>query len=255
MNREDKLEWLVKYHDSGVNQKPFKDTPPSHGWSFQDNKYIHPDYDPITIDDWNRAKIVPNTQIRILSTEHSEYVQKLAFEAGFSWLGDKVTQYTSEIALFFWSDYYICHDDHHRSFNNPKDYRKEIFIEMPALKDELTAMEVIRDTARLVNARINARVLAEKVGTKHDQGKPRYDLIPVHAEAEVVDVLTFGATKYAPNQWRNVEGARERYTAATMRHIAAYRMGETHDQESGKHHLAHAICCMAFIIELDLEKE
>ena len=102
---------------------------------------------------------------------------------------------------------------------------------------------------------INARVLAEKVGSKHDQGKPRYDLIPVHAEAEFVDVLTFGATKYAPNQWRDVEDARERYTAAAMRHLAAYRMGETHDIESGKHHLAHAMCCMAFNIELDLEQE
>lgn len=90
-------------------------------------------------------------------------------------------------------------------------------------------------------------------GAKHDAGKPLYNLIPVHAEAELVDVLTFGANKYAPNQWRNVENATDRYTAAAMRHLAAYRMGETHDNESGKHHLAHAMCCLAFIVELDLE--
>ncbi|MBX2848964.1 MAG: hypothetical protein KTR16_11630 [Acidiferrobacterales bacterium] len=99
----------------------------------------------------------------------------------------------------------------------------------------------------------NARVLAEKVGAKHDQGKPLYNLIPVHAEAELVDVLTFGATKYTPNQWRTVDNAKERYTAAAMRHLAAYRMGEESDPESGKHHLAHAMCCLSFIIELDLE--
>lgn len=31
------------------------------------------------------VQIKPNTKIRILSPEHSEYVQKLAFESGFSW--------------------------------------------------------------------------------------------------------------------------------------------------------------------------
>jgi len=102
---------------------------------------------------------------------------------------------------------------------------------------------------------IESKILAEKVGAKHDQGKPLYNLIPVHAEAELVDVLTFGATKYTPNQWRTVDNAKERYTAAAMRHLAAYRMGEESDPESGKHHLAHAMCCLSFIIELDLENQ
>ncbi|AFM54875.1 endolysin; inhibits RNA polymerase [Marinomonas phage P12026] len=100
---------------------------------------------------------------------------------------------------------------------------------------------------------IEPRVLSEKIGAKYDAGKPLYNLIPAHAEAELVDVLTFGANKYAPNQWRNVENATGRYTAAAMRHLAAYRMGEANDLESGKHHLAHAMCCLAFIIEMDLE--
>jgi hypothetical protein len=118
MNRENKLSLLV----SKVNEWPkpsFNGTGRTYDWSFQDGKYIHPDYEPITINDWNRAKIVPNTKIRILSPEHSEYVQKLAFEAGFSWLEGKVTQYTSEIALFFWEDDHICHSNNHRSFDNP----------------------------------------------------------------------------------------------------------------------------------------
>jgi hypothetical protein len=160
MNREDKLALLV----SKVNEWPkpsFNGTGTILSWSFQDDKYIHPDYDPITIDDWNRAKIVPNTKIRILSPEHSEYVQKLAFEVGFSWLGDKVTQYTSEIALFFWDDYYICHSNNHRSFDNPEDYRKEIFIELPARKIEENPFKAFSDA---VNKAFPSRVLAEKVG-------------------------------------------------------------------------------------------
>lgn len=90
-------------------------------------------------------------------------------------------------------------------------------------------------------------------GQKHDSGKPRYDLMPVHAEAEMVDVLTFGAGKYGAENWRKVE--RERYIAAAGRHRAAYRMGETNDPETGKHHLAHAMCCDAFVIELDLQEQ
>jgi len=116
------------------------------------------------------------------------------------------------------------------------------------------AYKLIEEKEKEKQPSIESRILAEKVGAKHDAGKPLYNLIPVHAEAELVDVLTFGATKYAPNQWRNVENATERYTAAAMRHLAAYRMGETHDTESGKHHLAHAMCCLAFIIEMDLEQ-
>jgi len=87
-------------------------------------------------------------------------------------------------------------------------------------------------------------------GTKHDQGKQRYDLIPPLAESLVVDVLTFGASKYAPNNWRAVSDPEQRYMAAAMRHMAAHRKGELLDAESGLPHLAHAACCLMFMLEL-----
>ena len=90
-------------------------------------------------------------------------------------------------------------------------------------------------------------------GFKYDQGKQRYDLIPPLAESLVVDVLTFGALKYAPNNWRGVSDPQQRYTAAAMRHLAAYRKGEYIDAESGLPHLAHAVCCLMFLAELDHE--
>ena len=99
----------------------------------------------------------------------------------------------------------------------------------------------------------HTRPQPEQAGLKFDTEKPLYNLIPVHAEAEMADVLTFGATKYSPNNWRKVGNAKERYIAAAMRHIAAYRMNEESDPESGSHHLAHAMCCLSFIIELDLK--
>lgn len=88
-------------------------------------------------------------------------------------------------------------------------------------------------------------------GVKHDSDKPRYDLIPPHSLDEFAKVLTFGAKKYKPNGWRDVE--RERYVAALGRHWQALLAGETHDQESGLHHGAHLMCCAEFIAEMDIE--
>lgn len=87
------------------------------------------------------------------------------------------------------------------------------------------------------------------LGRKDDQEKPRWELLPVRPLLEVVKVLTVGAKKYGDYNWRHVEPFYERYYGALLRHISAWRMGETHDQETGLHHLAHAICCLIFLLE------
>jgi hypothetical protein len=90
-------------------------------------------------------------------------------------------------------------------------------------------------------------------GKKFDAGKPDYSLMPPLAEEAVVKVLTFGAQKYGRENWKLVENARDRYEAAAKRHIAQTKMGENIDPESDLHHLAHAICSLLFILELELE--
>lgn len=88
-------------------------------------------------------------------------------------------------------------------------------------------------------------------GRKDDLGKLRYDLVPLLAEEQMVAVLTFGAKKYSPDGWRTVPNAKARYHAALRRHVAAWARGEKLDSESGLPHLAHALCCLAFLTELD----
>ncbi len=89
-------------------------------------------------------------------------------------------------------------------------------------------------------------------GHKQDNEKPRWDLLPLECLTPIVNVLTFGAQKYTDHGWQTVVKGRERYYAALLRHLEAYRRGEQADPESGLSHLAHAGCCLVFLIWFDL---
>ena len=87
-------------------------------------------------------------------------------------------------------------------------------------------------------------------GLKYDSGKLRWDLLPLDQVEKIVEVYTFGATKYADNSWQNLTNGYNRYKAALMRHLVAHEKGETTDPESKLPHLAHvawnAIALMYF---------
>lgn len=92
-------------------------------------------------------------------------------------------------------------------------------------------------------------------GLKYDGGKEQPRLlhqgVPL-ALAEVVRTLTFGAMKYAPHSWQQVENALDRYQDASYRHDAARCRGELRDPETGIHHRAHHIINELFLLELEL---
>jgi hypothetical protein len=92
-------------------------------------------------------------------------------------------------------------------------------------------------------------------GVKYDDTKIRYSLIPLDALQETVKVLEFGAKKYAPDNWKYVDDAEARYWDAAMRHIVAYKLEDKTDSETGLSHLAHAICCLLFLINFDNNPE
>ena len=84
-------------------------------------------------------------------------------------------------------------------------------------------------------------------GQKHDQDKPRLDYLDPYAMEEVAKVLTFGSAKYGAYNWqKGIESGR--LIAACLRHVFAFMRGEENDPESGLSHLAHAMCCLMFLI-------
>lgn len=84
-------------------------------------------------------------------------------------------------------------------------------------------------------------------GTKHDKEKPRTDLLPAEALFRIAEVLGFGAGKYDAHNWR-AGIAFSRVYGAALRHLLAWNDGEDNDKESGLNHLAHAGCCILFLL-------
>lgn len=84
-------------------------------------------------------------------------------------------------------------------------------------------------------------------GTKNDAEKIRLDLLPTESLEEIAKVLTFGAKKYTDYNW--TKGLKwSRLLGATLRHLFAFMRGEDKDPESGISHLAHAGCCILFLL-------
>jgi hypothetical protein len=90
----------------------------------------------------------------------------------------------------------------------------------------------------------------EELGVKHDTGKIRLDLVPPELMIAVGTILSFGADKYGDNNWRGGLNY-SRIVGALLRHLVAYQMGEKIDPESGKPHLWHAACNLAFLITFE----
>lgn len=149
----------------------------------------------------------------------------------------------------------------------PKIYRPQLREDMDmAEKMKFFAdpeyYERVTRAARAVDAERVAKVVAQLLeegaekselpktgGTKYDAGKPDMSLLDPLALTRVAEVLTFGAKKYDAHNWR--QGFKlSRLTAAALRHIFAWIGGQDKDPETDISHLAHAMCCLMFCLNL-----
>lgn len=94
-------------------------------------------------------------------------------------------------------------------------------------------------------------------GRKDDSDKVRIELVPPEMVFAVADILTSGAIKYEDRNWE--QGMKwSRVFGAMMRHMWAWWGGKGPttrsfllgdlDAETGRSHLWHAGCCVAFLI-------
>lgn len=94
----------------------------------------------------------------------------------------------------------------------------------------------------------NVVVESNGTGLRFNEGKVRTDLVPESTITGIAEVLTFGAKKYAPNNWKKgMEWSK--VTASLKRHLAAFDRGEDFDPESGLFHIDHVLTNAAFLKE------
>ena len=91
----------------------------------------------------------------------------------------------------------------------------------------------------------------EQEGRKDDQTKLPLHLLPFDAISEISKVLAFGAGKYEARNWEKGM-AWHRPFSACLRHLWAWWLRRGPDPETGISHLAHAGCCILFLIAYEL---
>jgi hypothetical protein len=74
-------------------------------------------------------------------------------------------------------------------------------------------------------------------------------LIPSYAMDQTAWVHKLGSDKYGPFNWRKTGVCASTYVNAILRHLNAWRDGETVDPESGISHLAHVACSCNILLD------
>jgi len=92
----------------------------------------------------------------------------------------------------------------------------------------------------------NSQEIVPLGAVRFDQGKPRMDLLDPTFLEGVAAVLTMGAEKYSPNNWKKGFNY-SRMSSSLFRHLTAWMKGEDVDSESGLPHMHHIACNCMFI--------
>lgn len=93
--------------------------------------------------------------------------------------------------------------------------------------------------------------VSSSVDTKFDQHKLRVDLFPFTTLLAISDILTHGAEKYGERNWeKGIEYSR--ILGALLRHLLRWFYRIEKDIDSGRDHIHHAGCEMAFLQHFEM---
>lgn len=101
------------------------------------------------------------------------------------------------------------------------------------------------------NSHVGSYSKAETVNPKDLLGAKKVSIskLPMVAVLHGAHAMMNGAAKYGPFNWRSKKVQADIYVDAAMRHLAAWFEGEENAEDSGVHHLGHAIACCAILLD------
>ena len=88
---------------------------------------------------------------------------------------------------------------------------------------------------------------------RYNKGKSQWSLVDFKSLEPMVEVLEFGARKYAKDNWKKGMPVSQ-VIESMLRHTFSLLSGETHDKESLIHHIGHIQCNAMFIAYILREK-
>lgn len=142
---------------------------------------------------------------------------------------EKTNDITANMAFDNWQDKHKDAEDDNSTRG------KFIKIILDALPDDMPIVEAANVARKIANSFIYGE---SECAIKNDRkdNKLMWELLPLDVIEEVVRVYTFGARKYGPNKWQNLEDGYNRYKAALLRHLTLIDQGQHFDPESGLLH-------------------
>jgi hypothetical protein len=131
-------------------------------------------------------------------------------------------------------------------------HQQELEEENKQLKEQLAAAKRLLEkkfgTAKQENN------ISENKGLRYNTNKRKWSLIHFKSLEPMVEVMEFGAKKYARDNWKDGFDRFE-ILESLQRHLAKLFDGEEIDQESGLHHIGHILCnAMFYSFYVDKEK-
>lgn len=93
-----------------------------------------------------------------------------------------------------------------------------------------------------------------KEAARYNEGKPKlsYFMRSFRKMNEAIArIKEFGAAKYEEDNWRLGNKPDVEYLDSLFRHLDLFLSGEVYDQDSGCHHLGHAVWNLSALLELN----
>jgi len=99
------------------------------------------------------------------------------------------------------------------------------------------------------SAQTGSQELGENPKDRIGITKPPLHLVPAASMLHQAEAMRNGADKYGAYNWRTKKVKSTIYVSAAQRHIAQWLDGEEVAEDSGVHHLGHALACLGILLD------